>query len=60
VVSSDRGMVSKTPRSCLMTRTPDPSCAASDGSATSNSSPDGVRTRITDAFGRSGSANRGR
>src|SRR5690242_3252317 len=31
VVSNDRGIVSKTPRSCLITRTPGPSSAASVG-----------------------------
>jgi hypothetical protein len=60
VLSSDSGKVSNTPRLCLITRTPVPSSPASSGQATSSSLPDGVRTSVSEASGRSGSANRGR
>ena len=59
VVSSESGIASNTPRSCLITRTPSPSDAASAGSMTSSSSPLGVRTTVRDLSGRSGSTNRG-
>ena len=60
VEMSESGIASKTPRSCLMTRTPSPSSAASAGSTTSSSSPPGVRTTVRESSGRDGSANDGR
>src|SRR6266571_2173550 len=58
-LSSDSGNVSNTPRLHLSTGTLVPSSAARAGSATSRTAPDGVRTTIGDASGRSGSISRG-
>ena len=44
----------------VRSRVTGPSSAASAGSATSSSPPEGVRTSVGEALGRSGSAKRGR
>ena len=54
---SDSGAMSGMPRFCLMTWTPGPMRSASRSSATSSSSPSGVRTVVGESSGRPGSVN---